>query len=158
MVNPSNSLTAPANNTRYQVKLHSTATETEPSKMSDSMKLATLGNNLKPFDNTMDTIEDFLHDFDRHTPRWDFRAPHYLEYYCINGLVSVYRDMPVSMWTAYSKCLYIWYLSNFVICIINVYKLYELFVVYQLSQSYIYPLSAELMSTTINIILMNFIL
>ena len=26
-----------------------------------------------------------------HTPRWAFCAPHYLEYYCINGLVSVYR-------------------------------------------------------------------
>ena len=75
MVNPSNSLTAPASNTRYQVKLHSTATETEPSKMSDSMKLAALGNNLKPFDNTMDTIEDFLDDFDRHTRALDLKEP-----------------------------------------------------------------------------------
>ena len=38
--------------------------------------------------------------------RWVFCAPHYLEYYCSNGLVSVYRDISLCMWTAYSKCLW----------------------------------------------------
>ena len=70
-----NSLTAPANNTRYQVKLHNTATETEQFKMLDSMKLAALSNNLKPFDNTLDTVNDFPDDFDRHIPALDLKEP-----------------------------------------------------------------------------------